>query len=409
MKLAINNPSLISGQPLATNGSNVAKRKILLVDDEPSLLLLIKSLLETEGKFDIRTAESGIIALDIIRNGFYPEVILADQRMPGMSGAEFLAESAILVPKAVHVLLTGYTDIVDVVDSINRGHVFLFLTKPWDDDVLMKSLQEAFDQHDIISQNRELKAMVKTLTSVTEELQSANVQLEELNQEKTELMSIVAHDLKNPIGTMIGFADMLTNLEELDSNHRFYASQITEVGERVVYIINRMLEVNAAESGRLSVSIETMNLTSVVISTVDLMSPSAMKKNIIVHQDCPLHLPVKADMMLLQQIILNILSNAIKYSPVDSEVWVKAVSEANSKTVLLSVRDSGEGIRDEEKSLLFQKFSRLSTLPTAGEHSTGLGLAIVKKFTELLGGEVYCESAASQGQRGSTFFVRLPQ
>jgi DNA-binding NtrC family response regulator len=122
-------------------------RRLLIVDDEYDILTTLNALFSP--LYSVRTAESGMEALDIIQGGFAPQVIMADQRMPGMSGTEFLAKSISLVPQTVRVVLTGYTDVQDLTDSINLGQVYRFLTKPWRNADLLEIIRVCFEHYDL--------------------------------------------------------------------------------------------------------------------------------------------------------------------------------------------------------------------------------------------------------------------
>lgn len=157
--------------------------KLLIVDDELMLLKLLERVFD--GLYDVRTASSGQEALNLLSDGFVPEVILADQRMPGMSGAEFLTKSRNFVPDAVRVILTGYTDVNDIIASINDGNVYKFLTKPWKNPELLQTVRHCFEHHTLSTQNKwlleEVRLQNRNLQEVNEKLERQNVELRELN------------------------------------------------------------------------------------------------------------------------------------------------------------------------------------------------------------------------------------
>jgi signal transduction histidine kinase len=378
-----------------------SKRRILVVDDEALLLEMLTDLLQPY--YEVRTARSGDEALQMMRLGFQPEVILADQRMPQMSGAEFLAKSAELVPKAVHVVLTGYTDVSDIVESINLGHVYLFLTKPWNDDGLLTALQNAFKQHDLVTQNRELRQALK-------DVEKANVLLKEMNREKSDLMSIVAHDLKNPIGAIVNYAEIIRMGKAADPDSKSYASRIANAGKHVLELIYRMLSVEAIEAGKLEMRPVRLDVSVMAAIIVEGCRAEAERKQLQLHLEAAPQAFVMADEKMMHQILENLLSNALKYSPSGKQVWMRVwrerliADDGDRHTVRVSVRDQGPGLSDEDKMRLFGKFARLSARPTGGELSTGLGLAIVKRFAEALNGRVWCESELGEG---ATFVVEM--
>jgi len=150
-------------------------QSLLIVDDEPALLETLEVLFSR--RYAVKTASSGEAGLRVLAEGFYPQVILADQRMPGMSGAEFLALSTQHAPRAVRVILTGYTDVTDIIDSINVGNVYRFLTKPWKNAELVEALRLSFEHYNITTQNAELARAMQELSRLNSELQQANAEL----------------------------------------------------------------------------------------------------------------------------------------------------------------------------------------------------------------------------------------
>ncbi len=158
---------------------------LLIVDDEIMLLKLLERMFVD--MYNVRIASSGEEALQLLEQGFVPEVILADQRMPGMSGAEFLAKSRNLVPDAVRVILTGYTDVNDIISSINDGNVYKFLTKPWKNPELLQTVRNCFDYYNLSTQNvwllEEVRLQNRNLQELNDKLARRNSELRELNEQ----------------------------------------------------------------------------------------------------------------------------------------------------------------------------------------------------------------------------------
>jgi len=380
----------------------VRPRSLLIVDDEEVLLHLLARLFRS--LYNVRTASSGQEGIELLRSGFSPQVIMADQRMPEMSGAEFLEQSRSLVPNAVRIILTGYTDVSDIIDSINRGNVYRFLTKPWEPSELKEAVRLCFEHYDVTMKNTELA--------------SALSQLEELNREKSELLHIVAHDLKNPMNSIRLVAEMILSQRDLSENERTrYMQMIFDTSDKALHLISNLLSVEAIERGVVLLHTEPSSVGVVLQELVAEHQTQAQEKCITVHQTVPDDVYVQADRQSLRQVLDNLLSNAIKYSPRGCNVWLETQTHhtnmqqlaltANSTVqwTCISVRDEGPGFTEDDKTRLFGKFARLSAQPTGGESSTGLGLSIVKRFVEAMGGHVWCESEHGQG---ATFTVALP-
>lgn len=378
-------------------------RPLLIVDDEEMLLQILGKLFR--GRYDVRLAHSGAVALEFLNDGFRPEVIIADQRMPGMSGPEFLAQSRSVVPQAVRIILTGYTDVNDVIDSINLGYVYRFITKPWNPDELSETIRLGFEHYDITTRNKELADALR--------------QLEELDREKSEIMGIVAHDLKNPIGSVRLMAEMIMadntmTAEETDE----FIKLIYDASERALEFISRLLSLDAIERGTVALHLHSTNVVQVAENIVKQYIIPAQKKNITIHWTQTEPLFAIAEEATLRQVLDNLISNAVKYSPHGKNIWITASDrllpeefpddgklQPQAGSIALVVRDEGPGLTDDDKIKMFGKFTRLSAQPTGDESSTGLGLSIVKRFVEAMHGRIWVVSELGQGAR---FVVALP-
>ncbi len=235
--------------------------------------------------------------------------------------------------------------------------------------------------------------------------QEANELLTKLDKEKNEFLGIAAHDLKNPLQTIIGYCQMQTSYFDKLSKEKILkqTNNIEITSARMLDLVSNLLDINAIEEGLIKVNKEKTALFPLLEKITDGIENQASQKGIKVHLDTTeKNMEVITDALLLRQIIENLLSNGIKYSPESSEVVLRCAK--TNGTIEIAIIDSGPGIPVDEQELLFKKFSRLSTRPTAGESSHGLGLSIVKKLSDLLSIEVSFES--EQG-KGSTFKLLL--
>lgn len=236
--------------------------------------------------------------------------------------------------------------------------------------------------------------------------QEANELLTKLDKEKNEFLGIAAHDLKNPLQTIIGYCQMQTSYFDKLSKEKILkqTNNIEITSARMLDLVSNLLDINAIEEGLIKVNKEKTALFPLLEKITDGIENQASHKGIKVHlETTEKNIEVITDALLLRQIIENLLSNGIKYSPESSEVVLRC-AKTNGR-IEIAIIDSGPGIPADEQELLFKKFSRLSTRPTAGESSHGLGLSIVKKLSDLLSIEVSFES--EQG-KGSTFKLLLP-
>lgn len=421
LNLTLSKPS--AEQATATIAQPLVRRRLLIVDDEPMLLTVLSDIFQD--LYDLKTAESGEAALELLAGGFQPEVIVADQRMTGMSGAQFLAKSIPHAAKAVRVVLTGYTDVQDIIDSINLGHIYRFLTKPWQREELLEAVRLCFEHYDLTTRTTELaNALAK--------LEEAHQQLKILSDEKDEFLGIAAHDLKNPLHAIREFATMCVEDAEMTYEMRLpMLETIVRTANRMFEVIRNLLDINALERGALTLAPIPFTVNGVVKYVVDDYRARAEAKNITLHLANAEEAKVFADESMTMQVLENLISNAVKYSPRGKNVFVRVRSVRYSSLVSghssddnsnhstdqstnapmtndfarIEVQDEGPGISSEDMTKLFGKFVRLSARPTGDEHSTGLGLSIVKKIVEAMKGRVWCESELG---KGATFIVELP-
>jgi len=258
--------------------------------------------------------------------------------------------------------------------------------------------------------NRRLQKTVEERTAELREkngaLTEANETLNALNLEKNEFMGIAAHDLKNPLGAIRGFAEMLeedaTDMptdEVVDT-----AFKIKKSANLMFDLVSNLLDVNRIEQGKMDLTLKPCDLWEIVRQAGEGYRQRAQAKQIQLHFDERERPPlVMADSVQLVQIMDNLVSNAVKYSPSDKNIYLR-VYQMDGR-IRAEVKDEGPGITPEDQKRLFGKFARLTARPTAGEHSTGLGLAIVKRLVESMEGKVWCESEPG---KGASFLVELP-
>ncbi|TAE27888.1 MAG: HAMP domain-containing protein [Candidatus Kapaibacterium sp.] len=260
-------------------------------------------------------------------------------------------------------------------------------------------------------QNELLQEQAVRIEEANTELQEKNMMLTRIDQEKNDMLGIVAHDLRNPLSSiMLGaaFLKRLHNRGQLTGEDMLrHLTRIEDTSERMNTIISEMLDLNAIETGRLQINTVDLDCTGLVQVVADDFTKRAETKNITIQARTPVEsVRLTTDGRIMRQIMDNLVSNAVKFSPLGKSVFLELRNDEYSVTFI--VRDEGPGINVQDRAHLFQKFTRLSARPTGGEHSTGLGLSIVKKFVVALGGDIRCESAPESGQIGATFIVTFP-
>ncbi len=239
----------------------------------------------------------------------------------------------------------------------------------------------------------------------TEDLARLNEELQNANQLKTELLGIAAHDLKSPLQTIMGFAELI--IEEAKGNESISkkASLIRRASQRMLGLIQDLLQTAAIDAGKLELNRRKCNLGSLVQSVSENFYLMAQAKRQTLDLNIEENCIVSVDVERMKEIIENLIGNAIKYSPHEKTIRVTVARSENNQVRFL-VQDEGQGLTEEDMKKLFGKFQRLSAKPTGGESSTGLGLSIVKKLVEMHGGKIWAESEGKN--KGATFIVELP-
>jgi signal transduction histidine kinase len=248
----------------------------------------------------------------------------------------------------------------------------------------------------------------RELTSANQRLTSQWVRLQRANAFKSEILGTVAHDLKNPLSVILGRTEMLSELVATQSAStekiQSQISHIRDSAKRLTGMVDTLIADAMADALDISIRREQVDLAHLVREIVNNGRPLAERKQQSLRVSAPEKLVVNGDVDRMREAIDNILSNAIKYTPVGGEIEVAVAGEGDEAVV--RVRDTGPGLSPEDLSRLFGRFQRLSAKPTGGETSTGLGLSIAKRIVDLHGGRISAECTGSGA--GTTFALVLP-
>ncbi len=237
------------------------------------------------------------------------------------------------------------------------------------------------------------------------ELSSANDELRRINDLKNAFVGMAAHDLRNPIATINTAVNLLIepDLDMSDGERERIYDDMLQQTDHVLNLLSELLDVTEIESGKLELDLQPMNLGAFLRTAVERHNRLAAPKKTTIELDSPSELMVPADHNRLRQVVDNLISNAIKYSPQSSQIHIHV--KTRKRDIEISVIDQGPGITREDRQNLFQHFARLSAKPTGGEKSTGLGLAISRRIVEAHGGKIGVDSKHRQGSR---FWFTLP-
>ena len=276
------------------------------------------------------------------------------------------------------------------------------LSIAFDNVILYQQLQAANTQlEDRVAQR------TRALMQANRRLSAQWMRLQRANGFKNEILGTVAHDLKNPLGVILGRTEMLTELISTVASVESVTAQVTHIRDaarRLTTMVDHLISDAMADAFDITIRRETVDIAALTNEVAEANRPLAVNKQQTITVAAPPHLPTMCDTDRIREAIDNLVSNAIKYSPIGGKIAVLVTQDEDNTTI--RVCDEGAGLSPEDLRRLFGRFQRLSAKPTAGESSTGLGLSIVKRIIDMHGGEV---TAASAGPgQGSIFTITLP-
>jgi signal transduction histidine kinase len=303
--------------------------------------------------------------------------------------------------REVVVLLQAERQLSDT----DRALVEIFgsrLSIAFDNVILYQQLHEANTQlEDRVSQR------TRALMQANRRLSAQWLRLQRANGFKNEILGTVAHDLKNPLGVILGRTEMLTELITTAASRESVTAQIDHIRDatkRLTTMVDHLISDAMADAFDITIRREPVDVAGLVGEVVEANQPLAVNKQQTIAVSAPANIVTMCDTDRIREAIDNLVSNAIKYSPIGGNISVVVTHEDDG--TVIRVADQGAGLSPEDLGRLFGRFQRLSAKPTAGESSTGLGLSIVKRIIDMHGGEV---TAASDGPGlGSTFTIVLP-
>lgn len=394
------------------------ERTFLVVDDEPDILDAIQRLFRKD--YRVLTARTAAEALELVEVEDV-QVVMSDQRMPRMSGIEFLAELRETHPEIVRVLFTGYSNIDHVIDAINEGHVYRYISKPWKPSELKLFVAQAFEHYE---SRRERNELFDKLTVANERLEEQNAMLSAANEElkildrmKNVFMEVVSHELNTPIAIILGYVFLLR--KELDGKFGNVTDKalggIDSSAMRLKNISNRIFKMLSEEGPASTLNVEKLHVDRFIAEVNDHVSPFLHKRKQRLEVAIGPGVDViQADREKLTDVFLNLIMNAIKFSHDGQTIQLSIDSaEDNDDLISFCVEDEGIGISEEDLAQIFNAF--FSTFESR-HHSSGdfefckrgigLGLSVAKRFTEMHGGSITVESVEGKGSR---FIVLLPR
>jgi len=353
---------------------------VLVVDDEPEITASVAALLGRD--YEVITANSTDEALSLL-NARSVAVILTDQRMPGGTGAELLAFSLALAPDATRILFTGYSDISAVIEAVNEGQVYHYLTKPWRPEELRAVIGQGVARYQMILENRRL----------LDEITQANAELDAANRELEEFAYAIAHDFRSPLRALDGFslAALDDCSEQLDEPCRDYLTRIRAASQRLAELFDAQLAL--AQTGHRPIEIADVDITALAGRVVaQLRSLGASRR---VEVTVAEGLAARTDPALAELVLVRLLDNAWKFTSRKAVAHIEVGSDDHGGERVFFVRDDGAGFDNAYASKLFRPFERLHTIDEFV--GSGIGLASVRRVLERLGGTCWAEGEVGKG------------
>lgn len=336
------------------------KQTLLVVDDEPDNLDALERIFRKRYRF--LRANSAAEALDILKNEPALDLIITDQRMPNMTGVEFLEQTLSSHPKTVRILLTGYTEIESIIAAVNQGHIFRYITKPWDTTDLMNSVEQAMEHY---SRGQQLELKNRELEKALDELKS-------LDQAKNKFMILINHELKTPLTVISSFLSLLLETR-LDTEQSTYLDRIKRSTLRLQEIIDDTLILTQYTAGKLSLQKQIIHFEELCRGTIEDARTEAEKKSIAIQfkSEPPSTKSLSADPALVRRALKHLINNAIRFSPPNADVFIDLTSVDNGVT--FTIENEGNPIPTYVIEKLETPFNLQSEIMN---HSKGLGLGL---------------------------------
>lgn len=365
-------------------------KTILIADDEQqSMMVMLKYLQGLGDDNSLICAPNGQLACQLAVEKS-PDIILLDWYMPDMTGIEVLEylkekEETKDIPVVMVTALTGSSDLEY---ALEKGAID-YIRKPVDRIELIARVKSALQLHDYLK-----------------EIKRQQDELSQLNHVKDKVFSIIAHDLRNPFASIGMFVDVL-----LENAESFTPAEVADIANDLHeslssanLLLENLLQWSRTQMEHIDYLPEKLKPIEVATSVMRLFRNNIQNKNIKVAIDLPNDLSVFADSHMLNFIIRNLVSNAIKFTPNEGEILIRG-SRVTDEMCQISVRDTGVGISADNLAKLFSDEEHVSTRGTEGEKGTGLGLMLCREFVEKNGGELMIESTVG---KGSTFKFNVP-
>ncbi|MBI9066497.1 MAG: hybrid sensor histidine kinase/response regulator [Salinivirgaceae bacterium] len=366
---------------------------ILYVDDEEVNLRIFKDTFRLE--YNVHTALSASEGFEILNSNTI-DLILSDQRMPEMTGLEFLKKTLKTHPKPNRILVTGYADFEVIEEAINQARIYQYVQKPWSREELLKIMTSALSLYYIENVNVTQK----------QELLDAKQKAEASNLLITKFLQNVSHEVRTPMNAIVGFSQLLNSPDISFEKQREFINYINSSSNRLLKIIEDILEISKLETSQSKVNKREVCVSKLLREIYSKFTSEFSDKNISFILENNLsddQSTIISDNFKLTKIVDNLLDNAFKFT---SSGYIRLQLKHEFNNIVFVVEDTGIGISKEHREVIFNRFSRFEK--NASDNiigGLGLGLSISKEYAELLGGTI--ELMPNQENK-TTFKVTIP-
>ncbi len=376
--------------------------RILVVDDEKEIRGFLSKALSRMGGFHVELAESGEEALGKIEREPF-DLVLTDLKMPKMDGLQLISVIAKSKPETLTMMMTGHGTIDSALEAMKRG-ASDYLMKPLNLDELIVRIRKVLEE----------KQRFIRLRDFAGQLERANQELRRIDDMKSEFVSVASHELRTPLAAIKNAVQLLLKgtAGKINENQEKFLSMAERNINRLTNILNDLLSLSRIESGRIELKFENIGLKGIIELTASSLRPHAdgksLKIDVKISEPLP---PVYGDPEKIEQILTNLIGNAIKFTPDGGRILITAKPLSHDEKsgygdrVAVSVEDTGIGIPPEHLDAIFEKFHQVESSLHRSVSGTGLGLAITKGLVEAHQGKIWVESEMG---KGSAFTFTLP-
>lgn len=366
---------------------------MLVVDDEPGIRSGIHRILskfsvsfpflEDDIEYDLIEASTGEEAIEMMKEGPV-DIVLLDNKLPGIQGVEVLDFIKTNYPNTLVVMITSYASLELAVNATNKG-AYDFVPKPFTPQELKTSMEG-------ITKHLFLKRMTKKLNK-------------EGKQIRFQFLTVLSHELKAPLSAIEGYLHIMQE-KQAGNDIAAYDKMIDRSLERIKgmrNLIMDLLDLTHIESGKMKREVKAQDIVPIIVTSMDTVLPFAVQRDVEVVGHWDAEIVMDADSDEMEIILNNLLSNSVKYNNPGGKVYIDANIKGDS--VVITVKDTGIGIEEEDIARLFEEFMRVKSPQTKNISGSGLGLSIVKRIVKLYNGTISVESKPGDG---SVFTITLP-